>query len=403
MDRREMKGVQIAHSGRISETPKGWIVPSQSGKGAYLVYKEGEGTKCNCPDCEMRGTKCKHQWAVEYFIKESMDEEGNKVVEKVVRVTYSQNWTAYNKAQNNEIQLFDELLKDLAENVEEEEQKIGRPRLSLKEELFCSIQKVYSQLSSRRAHTLYRNAEERAQINQAPSYNMVNKFLNREDITPILNHLLILSSLPLKGVETNFAPDSSGFRTSQFNQYGVEKYGTNKEHKWVKAHILTGTKTNIIASARITEGDANDSPYFEPMVREAHESGFNIEEIEADKGYLSRKNYDFADEIDAVAYIPFKSNATAKSKGSGVWNKMYHYFMMNKEEFMAHYHKRSNVETTFMMIKTKFGDKLKSKNWIAQKNELLCKLIAHNIVVVIHEMYELGINPDFCTSNRSNS
>ena len=397
MDRREMKGVQIAHSGRISETPKGWIVPSQSGKGSYLVYKEGKETKCNCPDCEMRGTKCKHQWAVEYFIKESVDEEGNKVVEKVVRVTYSQNWTAYNKAQNDEIRLFDELLKDLAENVEDGKQKTGRPRLSLKEGLFCSIQKVYSQLSSRRAHTLYRNAEERAQITKAPSYNMVNKFLNRGDITPILNYLLVLSSLPLKGVETNFAPDSSGFRTSQFNQYGVEKYGTNKEHKWVKAHILTGTKTNIIASARITEGDANDSPYFEPMVREAHENGFNIEEIEADKGYLSRKNYDIADEIDAVAYIPFKSNATAKSKGSRVWNKMYHYFMMNKEEFMAHYHKRSNVETTFMMIKTKFGDKLKSKNWIAQKNELLCKLIAHNIVVVIHEMYELGITANFCT------
>ncbi len=123
-----------------------------------------------------------------------MDEEGNKIVEKVVRVTYSQNWKAYNKAQNEEIELFDELLKDLTENVEEEEQKTGRPRLSINEELFCSIQKVYSQLSSRRAHTLYRNAEEREQIIKAPSYNMVNKFLNREDITPILNHLLIFPS-----------------------------------------------------------------------------------------------------------------------------------------------------------------------------------------------------------------
>jgi hypothetical protein len=125
----------------------------------------------------------------EYFIKESVDEEGNKVVEKGIRVTYSQNWKAYNKAQNEEIELFDELLKDLTENVEEEEQKTGRPRLSINEELFCSIQKVYSQLSSRRAHTLYRNAEEREQINKAPNYNMVNKFLNREDITPILNRL----------------------------------------------------------------------------------------------------------------------------------------------------------------------------------------------------------------------
>lgn len=36
-------------------------------------------------------------------------------------------------------------------------------------------------------------------------------------------------------------------------------------------------------------------------------------------------------------------------------------------------HKRSNVETTFMMIKAKFGDGLRSKTKRAQINEALCK------------------------------
>lgn len=62
---------------------------------------------------------------------------------------------------------------------------------------------------------------------------------------------------------------------------------------------------------------------------------------------------------------------------------------------MAHYHKRSNVEATFKAVKMKFGDKLKAKTFTAQKNELLCKFIAHNIVCVIHEMKELGIKPQF--------
>ena len=74
---------------------------------------------------------------------------------------------------------------------------------------------------------------------------------------------------------------------------------------------------------------------------------------------------------------------------------MYRYFMYRQDEFMEHYHRRSNVETAFHMIKTKFGDKLKSKKFIAQKNEMLCKVIAHNIVVLIHEMFELGIDPNF--------
>lgn len=74
---------------------------------------------------------------------------------------------------------------------------------------------------------------------------------------------------------------------------------------------------------------------------------------------------------------------------------MFHYFQLNQEEFYQHYHKRSNVESTFSAVKKKFGETLKSKNPTAQVNELLCKLIAHNIVVVIHEMHELGITPTF--------
>lgn len=47
------------------------------------------------------------------------------------------------------------------------------------------------------------------------------------------------------------------------------------------------------------------------------------------------------------------------------------------------------------MIKRKFGDSLRSKTDVAMGNEALCKILCHNIVVVIHEMFELGIEPIF--------
>lgn len=395
MDMRLVKGIEIAKKGGITETPKGWIVPSQSGNGAYLVYKEGMKTACSCPDCQLRGIECKHQIAVKMFYGEMVDNEGNKTITKVVKVTYPQDWSAYRKAQIAEITMFDRLLGELTDIIPEPTRTVGRPKISPREAVYCAIEKVYSQLSSRRAYSLYGKAKDRGDIRKAPSYNVVNILLNREDITPILQKLLTISALPLKSVETTFAPDSSGFRTSQFGQYYVEKYGVMKKHKWVKAHILVGTKTNVIVSARITDGEANDCPQFVPMVSEAHDNGFDIKEIPADMGYVDRKNFNLANEIGATAYIPFKSNASEKSKGSYTWTKMYHYFMLHRDEFMGHYHKRSNVESTFNMVKAKFGDKLKSKNFIAQQNELLCKLIAHNIVVLIHEICELGITPNF--------
>ena len=120
-----------------------------------------------------------------------------------------------------------------------------------------------------------------------------------------------------------------------------------------------------------------------------------INEVSADLAYSSRLNLQLVANEGGKAYIPFKKNATAKSSGSMLWSKMYHYFQLNRDDFMEHYHKRSNIEATNAAIKRKFGETLKSKNPIAQVNELMAKIIAYNLTVVIHEMYENGINPEF--------
>jgi len=62
---------------------------------------------------------------------------------------------------------------------------------------------------------------------------------------------------------------------------------------------------------------------------------------------------------------------------------------------MEHYHKRSNAESTFAAIKKKFGENIKSKNRVAQENEMLCKIIAYNITVLIHEMIGLDNISEF--------
>ena len=59
------------------------------------------------------------------------------------------------------------------------------------------------------------------------------------------------------------------------------------------------------------------------------------------------------------------------------------------------HHKRSNVETVFQMIKSKFGEGLRSKTETAQVNEALCKVLCHNLCVVIQSRYELNITPEF--------
>ena len=70
-----------------------------------------------------------------------------------------------------------------------------------------------------------------------------------------------------------------------------------------------------------------------------------------------------AEALGAEAYIPFKSNSLPRS--DRLWNKAFHYYNFNREEFLEHYHKRSNMEPTFHMIKSKFGGSVRTKTPVA--------------------------------------
>ena len=47
------------------------------------------------------------------------------------------------------------------------------------------------------------------------------------------------------------------------------------------------------------------------------------------------------------------------------------------------------------MIKAKFRDSVRSKTPDAMVNEVLCKVLAHNLRVILQEAQELGIAADF--------
>jgi transposase len=123
-----------------------------------------------------------------------------------------------------------------------------------------------------------------------------------------------------------------------------------------------------------------------------------VSEVSADMAYSSKNNLETIEAMGAAALIPFKCNAVA-AKDSAVWTRLFHYFQFKRDEFMSKYHNRSNVESTFSMLKAKFGDSVRSKTDTAMKNEVLCKIVCHNIVVLISAMYELGLDPTFWARN----
>ena len=51
------------------------------------------------------------------------------------------------------------------------------------------------------------------------------------------------------------------------------------------------------------------------------------------------------------------------------------------------------------MVKRKFGDSVKAKNERSMRNEVLAKIVCHNLCCLIHAMQEFGIDVTFSCTN----
>jgi transposase len=121
---------------------------------------------------------------------------------------------------------------------------------------------------------------------------------------------------------------------------------------------------------------------------------FKVKEVSGDKAYLSKKNLEAIEAIGAVPFIPFKSNSVGEKSKSPHWRRMWARFLFDGETFMQHYHRRSNVESVFGSIKAKFGGAVRSIDPTARVNEVLAKVLLHNLTCIVHAVTEHGIACD---------
>ncbi len=380
----------------------GWKVPSQSGNGSYIVNLDHGTSFCTCPDYEKRQQPCKHIHAVEFVIQRETKQDGTETLTRSMKVTCTQEWSAYDDAQMHEQERFVILLRDLCNGIEQPTQTFGRPRLPLSDIVFAVAYKVYSTMSGRRFISDLKEAEEKELVGKFTSFASNARYLENPDLTPLLKSLIEQSANPLKVVETDFAVDSSGFSSTTYNRWFDHKWGKMRsEAKWVKAHLMCGVKTHVVTSVEVSPTETADAPQLPQLVTTTAQT-FQINEVSADKAYSTRNCLHAIQAVNAVPYVPFKSyskGSQGSNKFDGLWDRMWHFYNFNRNTFLEHYHKRSNVETTFSMIKGKFGGSVRSKSPIAQVNEVLCKILCHNICVLINSIYELGLEPTFWTSD----
>lgn len=401
MNARETKAAIIVAGEGITCAKGVYRVPSQTGTRAYRVTLDGLFPTCTCEDYEQNGGECKHILAARMWVERcktaaATTEPLAPVVppEPPKRKTYAQPWREYDAAQHNEKDHFQDLLADLCAKIAEPEpkggKKGGRPPVPMRDAAFLAVFKTYCGFSARRFMSDMRGAHERGCIAAPVCHNSVVKAMENEALTPILQDLIRCSAAPLATVEHDFAVDSSGFCTNSYTRWYDVKYAQKEQQHWVKAHIVTGVKTNCIAAVEIHEKRTGDCNVL-PSLIATTAATFNVCEVSADKAYTATNNFNAVEAVGGILYAAFKNNTTGKV--GGLYAEMFDRFCANRADYLARYHKRSNVESTFSAVKRKFGEMVRSKTETAQKNEVLTKFLCQNICCLISAMYELGIVP----------
>ena len=146
-----------------------------------------------------------------------------------------------------------------------------------------------------------------------------------------------------------------------------------------KVHLAICGDTMLALNWFITNGKKNDCPFFKRLLAPFKLLGIVL----ADKGYLSRKNFQLVADKKGSAFIPFKNNSTARTKSSPAWKWAFNLWKAIPMIFKGIYNQRSKVECVFSVLKKRYGDNLYNKGVYRRRREFALRLIAYNIKLII--------------------
>ena len=327
-----------------------------------------------------------------------------KLITSSEKKYYTQDWPLYQKACSQEKLMFFRILKDAIDHlsIKYEYKGNGRPPAYMGDILKALCIKSYNNYSSWRTGSELKIAKAMGIIDSVPKRGTLLKYLQDSRTTCLLHSLYKAIAEPLADVEVYFSADATGISNAYGNTRWMKIRHTKEEAKhrreYSKLHIISGCKTNCICSAKITKGTEHESPYFKPLLDDTVKI-FSIKEVSADAGYLSKDNVKAISGIGAAPFIMGKKNVNVPRAGPiSAWGGMLRLWKNHQIYFAEHYHKRSNVEATFGALKRKFGDFCRCKKSISQENEILCRIVCFNSVVLAEALLSYDLKKGFMAS-----
>lgn len=273
---------------------------------------------------------------------------------------------------------------------------VGRPPANPRAIVICLIIRAVFRLSYRSVYSLLASSSEYREIcgiKHLPAYNTVQEHV--KDVGEgYLNELVKRTSAAIMKVQRrgvcSSACDGTGIAIRKYERwFDVRNSKRSRKRRFVKlhAHVTTDKEMPFFLSAIVTKGYKNDSPQLRGLMSQKSRE-IALENVALDSAFLSRRNAQLVANHEANPVIKLKSNTTsALSKGYPAWNRMVHEAWENKEAYESRYHRRAVIEGVFGAFKHRFGREMASKIRHNQNIEVLCRVVAWNVLALAYHSY----------------